>query len=133
MLCSRGNCAPVECHKKPFVALMVLSILNARSGLCKSFLSRAFFKQSSHGTVSSSSTACLVKSDTKTMSGHRVVAAIRLGNFICQSLAEARMPADVLLAGFGCSPTLAMACLEGCDHFFHSTPALIATAMVFRT
>ena len=83
----------------------------------ESFLSKASSKQSSHGTVSSSSTACLVDSDTRTMSDRRVVTAIWLGNFSwcsrstnnCQSLADVRMPAEVLLAGVGLSPALTKA------------------------
>ncbi|XP_061880329.1 zinc finger protein 569-like [Entelurus aequoreus] len=46
----------------------------------ESFLSKASSRRSSHGTVSSCSTACFVDSDTRTMSGRRVV-AIWLGNF----------------------------------------------------
>jgi len=53
----------------------------------------------------------------------------------CQSLAEVRMPADVTLPGIGCSPalTMPMACLERQGCFAHSTPALMASAVVFRT
>jgi len=102
----------------------------------ESFLSKASSKQSSHGSVSSSSTTCFVVSHTRTIS-------LLLGNFschlrstkCCQSLTEVRMPADLLLAGIGCSPSLTkvMACLEYQDHFTHPTPALMASAMVFRT
>src|SRR4029434_3185474 len=51
----------------------------------ESFLSKASSKRSSHGTVSSSSTAFLVDSDTRTMSGRRVVTAIWLGDFRSRS------------------------------------------------
>ena len=110
----------------------------------ESFLSKASSKRSSHGTVNSSSTACLVDSDTRTMSGRRVVTAIWLGNFSwlsrstnnCQSLADIRMPADdVLLAGVGLSPALTkvMVFLEGRNCLAHASPPLIASAMVLRT
>lgn len=45
------------------------------------------------------------------------------------------MPSDALLVGYGCSPapTKAMALLEGQHWFVHSTPVLIASAMVSST
>lgn len=106
----------------------------------ESFLSKA---SSSHWTVSSSISACLVDSDMRTMSGRRVVTAMWLWNFSCrsrstiscQSLAEFRMPADVLLAVIACSPALtkAMVLLKGQDCFAHTSPALMASAIVLRT
>lgn len=64
----------------------------------ESFLSS---KHSSHGTVSSSSTTCLVVSDTRSISSCTVVAGMWLENFDClwrsstrsRFLAEVRMPA----------------------------------------
>ena len=109
----------------------------------ESFVSKASSRRSSHGTVSTSSTACLVDSDTRTMPGRRVVTAMWLGNLSCrsrstsscQSLAEVRMPADVLPAGVACSPALtkAMDFLEGRNCFAHTSPVLMASAMVLRT
>ncbi|KAJ7993249.1 hypothetical protein DPEC_G00270490 [Dallia pectoralis] len=88
-----------------------------------SFLSKAFSRRSSQGTVSSNRTTCLLASEKRTTSGLKVVVSMWLGNLSCcsrstnscQSLAVARRPADVFAAGFGCSPALmkVMACLDG--------------------
>ncbi len=108
-----------------------------------SFLSKASSRRSSQGTVSSNRTTCLVDSDKRTMSGLKVVVTMWLGNLSCcsrstnscQSLAVARMPADVFAAGLGCSPALikVMACLEGRERLAHSTPTAMASAMAFST
>lgn len=102
---------------------------------------KASLKQSSHGTVISSRTACLVDSDTRTIASGRVVAAVWLGSFSCcsrsanscQFLAEVREPGDVLLVDFGWFPGLRVVYLEGLERLARSAPALIAPVMVSRT
>ena len=112
----------------------------------ESFLSKASSRRSSHGTVSSSSTACLVDSDTKIMSRHRVVTAIWLVNFSwcsrstsnCQLQTSGTwIPADDVLQAVVVVSQLWQRrwfSYWGGENYLDQTgPVLMASAMVFRT
>lgn len=78
----------------------------------------------------------------RTMSDHRLVTTVCPGNYnccsrstsSCHSLADVRMPANVFLAGVGCSLALtkAIVFLEDWNHFIHTSPVLMALVVVLR-
>ena len=63
-------------RETPCSPTSLLTVRGTSPASLDSFLSKASSRRSSHGTVSSSSTTCLLDSDTRTMSGRRVVTAM---------------------------------------------------------
>lgn len=102
----------------------------------ESSLSKASFRQSSHGTVSYRITTGLVPLIQGRYQDGGWVTAMLLGNLSCftrftrscQSLAEVRMPAGAFFAGATCSAVLTKVIVffEGHNCFAHASPVLMA-------